>query len=310
MRKVLTTIYYFFFPKSIYAVLYRFSFYVFPIIYCYFSFNISLVKLLLLYFFIEGLVCPTRNLINDLHDYKDDILRGKKWTRIVSENNKLFVKYFIVIKLIAIFIISIIINIYLFLCVFILIFIQILYDFIKNKRYILSLIVVAFGYCVRTISFYFVFGVNFNASVYIIEFGIFLFALYQLMEWRQSEAHYIFKNGLKSKPGDEFFLQTKIDKYLVLLFICICILLDIWYIKNNKLTYIIFIFHFCIQALLIILFFKIRKLRNAIKSIGINLVLFCLISNVKVDLCLILFVPILIINRKLYEGNNDYCEKK
>src|SRR2546421_302264 len=77
------------FPKGLQGILYRSFYYIpsFVVIISRDSETPNIARCLLAYAIIEGLVCTSRNVLNDLKDYREDELRGHRWRRFVSEAN-------------------------------------------------------------------------------------------------------------------------------------------------------------------------------------------------------------------------------
>lgn len=311
MRKIGRQIYKMFFPKSIYAVLYRLGYYVLPISICFYVYEVSIIHLALLYLYIEGFVCPTRNLINDLHDYRDDQLRGYKWDRCVSEQNKRFIAIFVTAKLIAIIVSSTIINFHLLACMCILIITQFLYDILKKKYYMGALTIIALGYGLRTLPFYYVFNIEVSFPIVLVELIIIFYAFFQLLDWRHSEAKFLQKHNLKQKPGDNYFLLPHIKVYALTVFIIFCILLDIFFAISIEIALYKYCVIFFIQAAIIILYLINLKLRNAIHFLSTTSIFASLLISAYTFTILVLFAPIIVLKNSFNNNDgNEYFNKK
>lgn len=265
---------YLMFPKGYQAVLYRFVYYI-P------SFFVILRKLgnglsvwlicISTYLFIEGIVCPSRNLLNDLKDYKGDIKRGNRWSRYINEKNWNKVLVWVLIKWVMIFLVCLFFNIYLLMVVLGLLSVQLLYDHVFKQSYpMISVVCIASGYIFRALSMFFANHlVVLNVDVAFISFLSFLYAFYQVLEWRFYESKFIIKQNIEYKPGTEYFMAAFVPKLIQFVFGLFEVVL---------LTYFQYLMYFSIQWYLLIiniffvslfqLILSIAKLEELMKYMG------------------------------------------
>jgi hypothetical protein len=144
---------YLFFPKGYQAIFFRAVFYLVPSVLVIWQNNWNatvMINCVVLYLLIEGLLCPSRNILNDLKDYQGDMRRGRRWTRYVTANNWITVFWANNIKIAMTTIVSIWWVSSLWIPILGLIVIQLLYDHILKSRFaVLASFIVSCGYGFR-----------------------------------------------------------------------------------------------------------------------------------------------------------------
>lgn len=214
---------YLMFPKGYQAILYRLVYYIPSIFIVLHQFGSMLSVWLICistYLFIEGIVCPSRNLLNDLKDYKGDMQRGNRWKRYVNNQNWNQVFVWVMVKWTTIFLLCIFLNIYLLLIIIGLLSIQLCYDHLFKRLFpLISAICIALGYSLRALSIFLANRLlELNIDVIFIVCLAFCYAFYQTLEWRFYESHFIKTQNLVSKPGTQYFQALFIPQLIRLVF--------------------------------------------------------------------------------------------
>lgn len=303
-------------PKGIQSIFYKLYVYLIP-----FLISLGLERddhlydffiLVLLFILFEIVINPARYQLNDVKDFREDLQRGNRWIKPVSERNKKIVLLFILLRCLIGFSIAFLINPKLFILALSFILLQLLYDYLfKPRMPIMSVISISIAYPLRSLAIFFGLNMTIILPYLVLMAAMFFYAFYTAMQWRRHESFFILENGLVKKPFIIYFsggntrllIDFSLIMFLVLIILSISSLMNVGNFNASSIVL------FCIIFGLFLRHERLKLLNNYMNNIIVIDVFSLLIRN---DYLIVLIISVNLTYLLLWYNDfyiNDFAEK-
>lgn len=180
----------------------------------------------------EIIINPVRYQLNDIKDFKEDIQRGNRWIKPVSEKNKKTILFFIFFRFFIGAAVAFFVNPKLLILAVLFVVLQLLYDYLfKPRMPIISIISISVAYPLRFLTIFFGLNIAVSFPYFILITAIFFYAFYMAAQWRRQESIFILGNGLVKKPFATYFSGEAIVLFINFSLIMF-LLFMIWSVSN------------------------------------------------------------------------------